>query len=90
VAQLLRAFGELTYSIYLLHGPLLFLVFRFALVFDHLMQFSVFQYWGVIALMVPLLLCISICVHLHFEKYFMQKTTDWSAQAKMVFKFRIP
>jgi peptidoglycan/LPS O-acetylase OafA/YrhL len=54
-----RMLGELTYSIYILHGIVLFAVFRFGLGFSAAARFSALGHWGIIALSTPLL--ISLC-----------------------------
>jgi peptidoglycan/LPS O-acetylase OafA/YrhL len=43
--RLARAFGEITYSVYLLHGPLLFVAFHFLVGFDVASTFEPYQYW---------------------------------------------
>jgi peptidoglycan/LPS O-acetylase OafA/YrhL len=53
-----RAMGEIAYSIYLLHGVLLFVIFRF--VFDDAgaRELTLLQYWGVVVLATPVLIVI--------------------------------
>lgn len=55
--ELSRRVGELAYSIYLLHGLLLFVTFRFVVGFENARHFSAIQHWALIAgLIAPLLL----------------------------------
>jgi len=55
--ELSRCVGELAYSIYLLHGLLLFVTFRFVVGFENARHFSAMQHWALIAgLIAPLLL----------------------------------
>ena len=51
-----RLLGELTYGIYLLHGLLLFVLFRFAIGFEAAAQFSPEAHWAAVLACVPLLL----------------------------------
>ncbi|MBE3028135.1 acyltransferase [Janthinobacterium sp. GW458P] len=53
-----RTFGEFAYSIYLLHGLLLFVTFHFVIGRERAMTFSPFLHWSVILLLTPLLVCI--------------------------------
>ena len=48
--MLSRKLSQITYSIYLTHGIVLFVVFRFLIVFKEASKFSELEYWGVIAL----------------------------------------
>lgn len=54
-----RLLGEMTYGIYLLHGVVLFLVFRFGLGFSEAAKLSSIEHWTVIALCTPVLISIS-------------------------------
>lgn len=51
-----RLLGELTYGIYLLHGLLLFVLFRFVIGFETAAQFSPEAHWAAVLASVPLLL----------------------------------
>lgn len=53
-----RAMGEMAYSIYLLHGVLLFVVFRFVFSGASANELTPLQYWGVIVLTTPVLMVI--------------------------------
>jgi len=48
--SLSRTFGQISYSIYLLHGMVLFITFRWILGFQKAGHLSPLQYWGVIIL----------------------------------------
>jgi peptidoglycan/LPS O-acetylase OafA/YrhL len=74
-AELPRAFGELTYSMYLLHGPLLFFAFRFVLGFEWVSQLNSVQYWSLISLLTPILLVFSAFSYKCLEKPCMSMTT---------------
>jgi peptidoglycan/LPS O-acetylase OafA/YrhL len=81
-AELPRAFGELTYSIYLLHGPLLFIAFHVVIGFDRVAQLQPFQYWCVIALLTPVLLILSTVTYRKLETPLMQQTSVWTNQLR--------
>ena len=51
-----RAMGEMAYSIYLLHGILLFVVFKFVIGFSVMKQVDVLQYWCIILVLTPVLI----------------------------------
>jgi peptidoglycan/LPS O-acetylase OafA/YrhL len=53
-----RFLGQLTYSIYLLHGIILFWVFRFAIGFRNAAYYSLFEHWLLISLCIPLVLTV--------------------------------
>ena len=59
-AALSRVFGEVTFSIYLLHGPLLFVFFKFVLGFETAAQLAPLAYWLTMAALVPVLLLVSV------------------------------
>ena len=54
-----RAFGEMAYSVYLLHGILLYLVLKVIIGTDKVKLMSVTEYWTLILLLCPLLVLIS-------------------------------
>lgn len=66
-APLTRAFGEITYSVYLLHGPLLFIVFRLAIGMDQAASFSPNVHWGYVAALIPILMSVSLASFKLFE-----------------------
>jgi peptidoglycan/LPS O-acetylase OafA/YrhL len=72
----------MTYSIYLLHGPLLFIVFRFVLGFEWAERLDPAGCWGVIGLLTPLLLGVSICSYKKVELPCMRKTMAWTDAIK--------
>jgi peptidoglycan/LPS O-acetylase OafA/YrhL len=56
---LARAFGEITYSIYLLHGPLLFVTLRFVTGYENAAQWSPMQHWLAMGATVPALVLVA-------------------------------
>ncbi|MFC6337439.1 acyltransferase family protein [Pseudomonas karstica] len=53
-----RAMGEMAYSIYLLHGILLFVTFKFVFGSVSASQLTPLQYWGVVVLITPILIFV--------------------------------
>lgn len=47
-----RKFGQTTYSIYLIHGIVLFIIFRYILGYEEASKLSELGYWGIIAVSV--------------------------------------
>lgn len=58
-AILSRNFGQITYSLYLLHGIVLFVVFRFIIGYESAAKFSELQHWSVIGICVFPIILIS-------------------------------
>lgn len=58
-AKASRFLGEITYSVYLLHGPMLFIVFTLLIGWDKARSLSPAEHWGVILVCTPLLICVS-------------------------------
>lgn len=85
-ADLSRSLGERTYSIYLLHGPLLFVTFRFLLGFEWVVQLSPVEYWSVIGLLTPLLLGLGVLSYRFIERPWILRTTDFTVRLR---NFRI-
>jgi peptidoglycan/LPS O-acetylase OafA/YrhL len=59
-ASLTRAFGEITYSIYLLHGPMLFALFYFIVGYEQAANWSSLQHWLAMTFAVPVLLAAAV------------------------------
>jgi len=51
--------GEMTYSIYLLHGMVLFLTFRYVIGLNRAAELSYATHWLVILVCVPVLVAVS-------------------------------
>lgn len=62
-----RVLGEMTYSIYLLHGLMLFLVFHFGFGLADAAALSSIEHWLVIALCTPVLIALSFWAFLQIE-----------------------
>lgn len=66
--RLTWVFGEITYSIYLLHGPLLFVWFRLVQGFPQASGLSPFMHWANILLLSPLLIALAYASFAWVEK----------------------
>lgn len=53
-----RYIGQLTYSIYLLHGILLFWIFRFVIGFSKAASYSLFEHWFLMWSCIPMVLLV--------------------------------
>lgn len=75
-----RTLGEMAYSIYLLHGILLFVAFNFVVGLGLAIEMTPFQHWLTIVCLSPILVLASHATCTLIEKPFMQKTgnlTEW-------------
>jgi peptidoglycan/LPS O-acetylase OafA/YrhL len=82
IAPAHKSLGHLTYSIYLLHGPLLFFVFRFVVGFENSQELGIFQYWGLIFLLTPFLIMISVLTFQFIELPFMRKVQVYTLKIR--------
>ncbi len=79
-----RKFGQITYSIYLLHGTLLFVIFYFVIGFEEAKNLTDFEFWSIIALSVFPLIFISQLTFKYIEHPLMEfaKKKSKSSTAK--------
>ncbi|MEH6349797.1 acyltransferase family protein [Pseudomonas sp. 3JA] len=80
-----RTMGEMAYSIYLLHGVLLFVVFRFVFGSVSASQLTPLQYWGVIILLTPILMIVCGLTFRFVERPAMRRVdtlTNWIRMKK--------
>jgi peptidoglycan/LPS O-acetylase OafA/YrhL len=70
-----RFLGEQAYSLYLLHGILLFITFNFVIGLDSARSMSPVAYWGVILGLTPFLVGICYCTFRFVEAPGMRMTT---------------
>jgi peptidoglycan/LPS O-acetylase OafA/YrhL len=66
-----RKFGQITYSFYLIHGLVLFVLFRFVIGYKIAAQLSELNYWGCIALSLIPIIFISQLTFKYIELPFM-------------------
>ncbi|MCG2611045.1 acyltransferase [Flavobacterium sp. SM15] len=69
-----RKLGQITYSIYLVHGIILFIAFNYIIGIVEVSKFSVFNYWKTIAICIfPILFLCQVC-YLYIEVPFIKMT----------------
>ena len=74
-SMLSRKLGQITYSIYLTHGIVLFVVFRYLIGFKLVAKLTEIEYWGVIALCIFPIIFISQLTFKHIERPFINLRT---------------
>jgi peptidoglycan/LPS O-acetylase OafA/YrhL len=75
-----RVMGEMAYSMYLLHGILLFVTFQFLIGFSAAKELSPVQYWGVIVMLTPVLIVVCGLTFRFIERPAMRRVgplTEW-------------
>ncbi|AQY66592.1 acyltransferase family protein [Pseudomonas veronii] len=75
-----RALGEMAYSIYLLHGLFLYVLFKFILGFSIAMEFSAIQHWLSIAFITPIMIIVCGLTFRFIEKPAMRYTEVLAAR----------
>ncbi|WP_213767078.1 acyltransferase [Caballeronia sp. dw_19] len=83
-----RMFGEMAYSIYLLHGIVLFTLFNFIIGKNHAGMLSPIGYWSVISLTTPALILICFTTFNLIEKPAMQQTEGVARWVRYVMQTR--
>jgi peptidoglycan/LPS O-acetylase OafA/YrhL len=73
-ARLSHALGEVSYSIYLLHGIILFVTFELVFGIDAVREMSALLYWSIVAGLVPVLIFVSSATFRYVEYPAMQLT----------------
>ncbi len=68
--------GEMAYSIYLLHGLMLFTVFHLLIGPDRVVTYSPSAYWAIVALTTPFLIFGSFSTYYFIERPAMERTTS--------------
>ena len=69
-----RKLGQITYSIYLVHGLILYIVFNFIIGIEKLSKYSSFDYFKVIAICIFPIILICQLSHLYIEIPFIKMT----------------
>lgn len=77
-----RKLGEFAYSIYLLHGLLLFVVFHFVLGRTQASDLSPIQHWCVVVGVTPVLVGVCFLTYTFIEHPPMQMTSKWTASLR--------
>lgn len=84
--RLFRVFGEITYSLYLLHGLVLFLFFRFVVGLHTAAALSPVEHWLLVAALTPVLVTVAFFSFRWVEAPMMAKTNVWTAKLRNHFK----
>ncbi|CAM4120698.1 acyltransferase [Flavobacterium antarcticum] len=66
-----RKFGQITYSLYLIHGIVLFIIFYGIIGLENAKNLTQMEYWSIIALSIVPIIIISQLTYLYVEKPFM-------------------
>lgn len=66
-----RKFGQITYSLYLIHGIILFLVFYGVIGFENSKKLTMIEFWSIITITIVPLITISQITYLYIEKPYM-------------------
>jgi peptidoglycan/LPS O-acetylase OafA/YrhL len=77
-----RTFGQISYSIYLLHGMVLFVTFRWILGFERVGHLTPLQYWGLIILCGMGVVVVSSLTYVLVEKPGMEAAPRTTAKIK--------
>ena len=80
-----RAFGEITYSVYLLHGLVLFIAFRGVVGIPLAQSLSPAMHWVVVALATPLLVALSYASWRWIEQPCLRRVDAWSKRLRLSF-----
>ena len=80
-----RAFGDISYSIYLLHGIVLYVAIRFVVGTERTAGFSPAQYWALICTCGAVLIGISVLSFRYIEMPAMQRVSRWTAALRARF-----
>ncbi len=83
--RLSRAFGEITYSVYLLHGLVLFLAFRGVAGIPFAQSLSPAMHWLVVALATPFLVGLSYASWRWIEQPCLRRVDAWSKRLRLSF-----
>ncbi len=78
-----RAFGEITYSVYLLHGLVLFIAFRGVTGIPLAQSLSPAMHWVVVALATPLLILLSYASWFWIEQPCLRRVDAWSKRLRL-------
>ena len=84
-SRISRAFGEITYSVYLLHGLVLFLAFRGMTGIPVAQSLSPAMHWAVVALATPLLVALSCASWFWIEQPCLRRVDAWSKRLRFSF-----
>lgn len=75
-AQCLNRLSDISYSIYLMHLPILYLTFKIASHFVDMSTISKTTFWSINLIAIPLITWVSTLTYIHIEKRFMSKKVN--------------
>ena len=75
-AQCLNRLSDISYSIYLMHLPILYLTFKTATLFVDLSTISKTTFWSINMIAIPIVTIISTLTFTHIEKRYMKRKTS--------------
>jgi len=82
--RLLRYLGMISYSVYLLHGLVLFICFRFAIGLKKAWRLSPLEHWLVIGCCAISLILLCTLTYLYIEKHYLHKKANIQGSPKEV------
>ncbi len=80
--RLSRVFGEITYSVYLLHGITLFVTFRFVAGIPEAARFEPATHWALVAAATPALIALSFLSWHYIEQPCLRHVGTWSQRLR--------
>ena len=80
-----RVLGDISYSIYLLHGLALYTLFRFIITPDQIAGHGPAQHWIDVALAMPVLLTIALATFTFIESPALRQTNNLSRRFRLLF-----
>jgi peptidoglycan/LPS O-acetylase OafA/YrhL len=84
--QFLNRLSDISYSIYLLHLPILFIIFKTSSLFLDLSTINKYTFWSINLLAIPFIVAISTITFVNIEQRFMQKTKSLNQTANAIQK----
>ncbi|MHC8306512.1 acyltransferase family protein [Pseudomonas sp. PB3P13] len=72
--QFLNRLSDISYSIYLMHLPAMYLTFKFASTLVDLSQISKYTFWSINFISIPVIVAISTITFVYVEKKYMQQS----------------
>ncbi len=82
LSQVSRTLGEMAYSIYLLHGLLLFVIFRFLVGFERAAQLTATMHWLLVILATPVLVTTCFFTFRFIEQPAMRQSNHITSRIK--------
>lgn len=84
--QFLNRLSDISYSIYLLHLPILFVTFKSIALISDLSMIGKYTFWAMNFMAIPIVVSASVLTFIYIEKRFMQHSKYTKAQISVVQK----